>query len=301
MIPPKEPKRLTDVYLVLEYMQSDLHRVIHSENNLSHEHIAYIAYQIFCGLKYMHSAGVYHRDLKPGNILINKDCDVKICDFGLARGIDEDDELLTEYVVTRWYRAPEVVFNARRYSEAVDVWSVGCIIAEMYLKKPIFRGEDYADQIRQISKVLGTPTQEDFGQAEDVDIQTFMKSMANGPRINLADVVPTASATTIDLLEKIFVYDVEHRISVTEALEHPFFKKFYDAEFVASCVCTAPLDHTFEKMTRDKASIKDLINNMIEIYRPKKKVLLARRSSRASEKTSFFGRRVRRSVSQNAR
>jgi len=96
------------IYLVLEYMQSDLHRVIYSENVLSDKHIAFIIYQILCGLKYMHSMGVYHRDLKPSNILMNRECRAKICDFGLARVVEDEEEALTQYVVTRWYRAPEV-------------------------------------------------------------------------------------------------------------------------------------------------------------------------------------------------
>jgi len=138
IINPDTSNDFEDVYLVLECMQSDLHKVIHSNNQLSDKPIAYITYQMLCGLKYMHSANIIHRDLKPANILLNGDCKAKICDLGLARGLAEEDDLLTEYVVTRWYRAPEVVVSARRYNQSVDMWAVGCILAEMYLKHPIF-------------------------------------------------------------------------------------------------------------------------------------------------------------------
>ena len=96
---------------------------------------------------YMHSANVLHRDLKPSNLLLNKKCDLKICDLGLCRGFETEDEFKTEYVVTRWYRAPEVILNASEYTKAVDVWSIGCILAELLGRTPLFPGEDYLDQV----------------------------------------------------------------------------------------------------------------------------------------------------------
>lgn len=106
----------------------------------------------------MHSANVMHRDLKPSNILVNKDCDLKICDLGLARGYEDENELKTEYVITRWYRSPEVILKASKYTKAVDIWSVGCIFAELLGRTPLFPGEDYLDQIQRTIAVLGTPT-----------------------------------------------------------------------------------------------------------------------------------------------
>lgn len=95
----------------------------------------------------MHSANVMHRDLKPSNILVNKDCYLKICDLGLARGYEQEDEFKTEYVITRWYRSPEVILKASEYTKAVDIWSIGCIFAELLGRTPLFPGEDYLDQI----------------------------------------------------------------------------------------------------------------------------------------------------------
>lgn len=118
-----------DVYIVSELMETDLHRIIYSKQDLSNEHVQYFLYQILRGLKYIHSANVLHRDLKPSNLLVNGNCDLKICDLGLARGIlPEDDEgqvgsvVLTEYVVTRWYRAPEIMLACQDYTKAIDVW-----------------------------------------------------------------------------------------------------------------------------------------------------------------------------------
>lgn len=174
-------------------MEADLHQIIRSEQPLTDAHFQYFVYQICRGLKYIHSANVLHRDLKPGNLLVNADCELKICDFGLARGFSDDAEsnvgFMTEYVATRWYRAPEIMLSFQSYTKAsklqatnfvmvmwievstcsdnytlfflnyfiVDMWSVGCIFAEMLGGKPLFKGRDYVDQLNQILQILGTP------------------------------------------------------------------------------------------------------------------------------------------------
>ena len=110
--------------------------------------------EILRGLKYIHSANVLHRDLKPSNLLINANCDLKICDFGLARTGPNQQEFMTEYVVTRWYRAPELLLACSDYTSAIDVWSVGCIFAELLARKALFPGKDYVHQVR--GDLLGT-------------------------------------------------------------------------------------------------------------------------------------------------
>ncbi|EKM49980.1 uncharacterized protein PHACADRAFT_166553 [Phanerochaete carnosa HHB-10118-sp] len=125
---------------------ADLHQIIKSGQSLTVEHVQYFVYQILRGLKYIHSASVVHRDLKPGNLLVNADCELKICDFGLSRGFnaanDETATMMTEYVATRWYRAPEIMLAYRRYDTAVDIWATGCIVAELILGKPLFKGKE---------------------------------------------------------------------------------------------------------------------------------------------------------------
>ena len=113
----------------------------------------YFLYQLLRGLKYVHSANVLHRDLKPSNLLLNANCDLKIGDFGLARTTSETD-FMTEYVVTRWYRAPELLLNCSEYTAAIDIWSVGCILGEIMTRQPLFPGKDYVHQLRLITEVL---------------------------------------------------------------------------------------------------------------------------------------------------
>ncbi len=161
MMPPlaRHVEDFRDVYIVTDLMETDLHRIIYSKQSLSIDHVQYFLYQILRAVKYMHSANVIHRDLKPSNLLVNSNCDLKVCDFGLARGIspthdeDLDDDrkpsnLLTEYVVTRWYRAPEIMLACHEYSKPIDLWSVGCIFAELLGRKPYLAGDDYIDQVR---------------------------------------------------------------------------------------------------------------------------------------------------------
>ena len=133
-----------DIYLVTELLETDLNRVIKSKQKLTDEHIQYFIYQILRAFLYIHSARIIHRDLKPSNILLNENCDVKLCDFGLSRNLSkEKGEDLTEYVVTRFYRAPEIMLSSHEYSKAVDVWSIGCSFAEVISGKVLFPGENY--------------------------------------------------------------------------------------------------------------------------------------------------------------
>jgi mitogen-activated protein kinase 1/3 len=125
-------------------METDMHRVIRTQD-LSDDHCQYFIYQTLRALKAMHSANVLHRDLKPSNLLLNANCDLKVCDFGLARSAastDDNSGFMTEYVATRWYRAPEIMLTFKEYTKAIDVWSVGCILAEMLSGKPLFPGKD---------------------------------------------------------------------------------------------------------------------------------------------------------------
>ncbi|MGH0188368.1 UNVERIFIED_CONTAM: hypothetical protein FKN15_029281 [Acipenser sinensis] len=152
------------VYVVLDLMESDLHQIIHSQQPLSHEHARYFLYQLLRGLKYIHSANVIHRDLKPSNLLVNENCELKIGDFGMARGLctqpDEFKYFMTEYVATRWYRAPELMLSLHKYTQAIDMWSVGCIFAEMLGRRQLFPGKNYIHQLQLIMSVLGTPSDE---------------------------------------------------------------------------------------------------------------------------------------------
>ncbi|CAN0144495.1 unnamed protein product, partial [Phaeothamnion confervicola] len=140
MLHPQDTLDFRDLYIVTNLMESDLDRIIASSQALTDQHHQYFLYQMLRGLKYIHSANVLHRDMKPSNLLVNANCDLAICDFGLARGVDlEFEDELTEYVVTRWYRAPELLVDSPHYGKTVDIWSVGCIFAEMLSRRPFFQ------------------------------------------------------------------------------------------------------------------------------------------------------------------
>jgi mitogen-activated protein kinase 15 len=150
-----------DIYLVFDFMETDLHAVIRA-NIMENVHKRYVLYQypiiyhrVLKGIKYMHSGELIHRDLKPSNILLDSDCLAKLADFGLARSIatvnqSVQEPIMTEYVATRWYRAPEILLGSSKYTKAVDMWSVGCILGEMYFGKAIFPGNSTLNQVERI-------------------------------------------------------------------------------------------------------------------------------------------------------
>jgi serine/threonine protein kinase len=155
-VPPNK-EHFDDIYIVTNLMESDLERIIRSRQVLTDQHLQYFLFQILRGLKYVHSANVLHRDLKPSNLLVNANCDLALCDFGLARGFDAGVDMLTEYVVTRWYRPPELLLECSMYGKPVDVWSVGCIFAEVIVHEPFFRGDNPQHQLQVIVSKLGKP------------------------------------------------------------------------------------------------------------------------------------------------
>jgi len=209
--------------------RSDLDRIITSRQTLTNQHHQYFLYQILRGLKYIHSASVLHRDLKPSNLLVNSNCDLAICDFGLARGFDDDAGKLTEYVVTRWYRAPELLCETKDYDEAIDVWSVGCIFAEMLRRKPFFRGDTPQHQLETIVSVLGKPGD---GALEKIQHEAARKAIFAGAECEpypFASYFPRdTSPTALDLLAKMLVFDPRARISAAVALEHEYLRALHN-------------------------------------------------------------------------
>ncbi|ONK69850.1 uncharacterized protein A4U43_C05F27420 [Asparagus officinalis] len=225
---PIHRRSFKDVYLVYELMDTDLHQIIKSSQPLSNDHCQYFLFQLLRGLKYLHSANILHRDLKPGNLLINANCDLKICDFGLARTRNRKDQFMTEYVVTRWYRAPELLLCCDNYGTSIDVWSVGCIFAELLGRKPIFPGTECLNQLKLIVNVLGTLDDADLSFIDNPKAHRYIKSLPFSPPIPLSTLYPNANPLAIDLLQKMLVFDPSKRISVTEALQHPYMSPLYD-------------------------------------------------------------------------
>ncbi|KAI8149458.1 MAP kinase [Fennellomyces sp. T-0311] len=257
-----DPQNFNELYLVLEFMQTDLHYIIKSGQILTDAHYQYIIYQICVGLKYIHSANVLHRDLKPGNILLNADCGLKICDFGLARGFSEsladNAGFMTEYVATRWYRAPEIMLSFQNYTKAIDMWSVGCIFAEMLGGTPLFRGRDYVDQLNQILIILGTPDEETLRRIGSERVQSYIRRLPWMPKVPFEQLYPQATSFAIDLLSKLLEFDPAKRITVEEALAHPYLRNFHSME--DEPVHDGTCDFSFEALD----SIEDIRREILQ-------------------------------------
>ncbi|KAF8817560.1 Pkinase-domain-containing protein [Phlegmacium glaucopus] len=222
----------TEIYIFMEPMEADLHQIIRSGQTLTNEHVQYFTYQILRGMKFIHSAGVIHRDLKPGNLLVNADCELKICDFGLSRGFeatpDENASHLTEYVATRWYRAPEIMLAYRKYNTAIDVWSIGCILAELLIGAPLFKGKDYVDQLNKIFAILGTPDVNVIRKIGSPKAQAYVRSLPVKRVVPFRKVVPKGDPQALELLAKMLSFDPSERITVPDALAHSWLSAYHD-------------------------------------------------------------------------
>lgn len=218
------------LYLVFEFLDYDLKKYIDKVGGfLSHELVQSYCYQLLSGLRYSHGHRVIHRDLKPGNLLIDKNGKLKIADYGLARAFGIPLRTYTHEVVTLWYRAPEILLGSPRYSCPVDMWSVGCIFAEMASKEPLFPGDSEIDQLYKIFRVTGTPVDETWaGVSELPDYKESFPRFKGKP---LEEVVPGLDHLGIDLLKKMLALDPAQRISAKDALEHPYFDE-YRAQYV---------------------------------------------------------------------
>jgi len=270
LVPPLDNEPFEDIYIVLEYMDTDLHQIIYSKNELTDQHIQYFVYQILRGLKFIHSANVIHRDLKPSNLLLNESCDLKICDFGLARGIkgeeSKQDYDLTEYVVTRWYRAPEILCSCKTYDTKIDVWAVSCIFGEIIGRKPLFPGQDYLKQLDLIFGIVGTPSDDELKFISNSKAAEYIKGLKKQKKIPFSKIYPKASASAIDLLDKMLQFDPNKRISVADALKHPYLKELHDEKLEPDC--KDEFDFEWEKAEMTKEQLQEFMWDEILLLRP---------------------------------
>merc|ERR1712173_488170 len=261
IVPPVDPAKFKTLTIVFEYVDADLSKIFKTNQFFSTLHVQYMGYQILLGINYMHGAGIVHRDLKPANVLINADCSIKICDFGLARGFSEDLSIdkqqkkknrkkkgiqrgLTTHVVTRWYRAPEVILlqQKKAYLQAIDMWSIGCIFAElMQMQKencatvrkrgPLFPGDScfplspkrskkkngiyqsHFDQIRVIFEVLGTPTKEEIAALDDKQARAYLEDLPKMGGQDLTEMFPSFQKDKhgLDLIRGMLQFDKTKR------------------------------------------------------------------------------------------
>ena len=351
IVEPKDLAAFDTLYLVMEYCQSDAKKLVKSATHLQLPHIQLLMYNLLCGVKYMHSAEVIHRDLKPANILLNEDCTVKICDFGLARSVAgvetpfksltkpetsaepvkaastekpsakpaeklEDQKKkeihkqlvrtkdarknmkreLTGHVVTRWYRAPELILLEKDYGPAIDIWSAGCIFGELlsmmkehaptYLdRKPLFPGSSCfplspdhkaekkhgfphssTDQLNVIFDIIGTPSEEERSFVTDTKALEYMKTFTTRPRVDFKELYPSSGKDGIDLINKMLVFNPYFRITVQEAMAHPFFDGTRDK--TKEIVAAEPIVLSFEKEGElDAPRLRELFVEEIKYYK----------------------------------
>jgi mitogen-activated protein kinase 3 len=283
LIRPNSKRRMDTIYIVSDFMDTDLYRLCQSQVEFTENHVRHLMYQMLCGLNYMHSANILHRDMKTANLLVDRNFNLQICDFGLARfaapGHDYDCEgstgsvpdtdgppPLTELVVTLWYRAPELVANSH-YNSAIDMWAVGCIFAEMLLRRPIFPGRDHLHQLQLITEVMGTPSESDIRTIRGAYARRVLRSLPYRPPKPWRSVFPDASSSAIDLIKNLLQFDASKRLTAEEALNHPYLRDLRTP--VADMVVPRALSSEFEfdQLTSPKIMpMKQMIYDEIMLY-----------------------------------
>uniref|UniRef100_A0A8C5BJU9 Mitogen-activated protein kinase 15 n=1 Tax=Gadus morhua TaxID=8049 RepID=A0A8C5BJU9_GADMO len=223
-----------DIYLIFEHMDTDLHAVIKKGSLLKDVHKRYVMYQLLKATKYLHSGNVIHRDQKPSNILLDTDCSVKLCDFGLARSLcqtqeDAGNPTLTEYVATRWYRAPEILLGSSRYTKGIDMWSIGCILGEMLLGKALFPGTSSINQIEKILSAIAHPSPEDIQSIKSEYGASVIQRMLLKPQVPLEELLqPAVPPDALDLVQRLLVFNPDKRLTAGQALQHPYVARFHN-------------------------------------------------------------------------
>jgi len=325
IVAPHDLNRFDELYIVMELADSDLKKLCKQDVQLTPLHIDTLLYNLLVGLKYIHSAGIYHRDLKPANCFVNQDCTVKIGDFGLSRAIggeqlhlfphphtpreDEGATVTTEagvpqvphtqrlkknltgHVVTRWYRAPELILLQENYTEAIDVWSVGCIYAELLGmlegthvmdRGPLFPGSscfplspdhrhktDYKyhtqgkhDMLNKIFSIIGTPSDEEVQELDRDDAKRYIGCFQKRPGTGLEAKFPHVDRAAVDILSKMLKFSPKNRMSVDQALEHPLLSEIRDKKKETTAPALVVLEFEKEKELNEYALRQNFVKEM---------------------------------------
>jgi mitogen-activated protein kinase 1/3 len=341
LLPPTDPDNFTTVYMVLEYAETDMKKLLKSSLNLEMLHIVTMVYNLLCALKYLHESKVIHRDLKPANVLVNEDCSIKLCDFGLARSLTnikansemflkkEDTKMtpqnkepekkeeekkqmaemlvqtkdarknirreLTDHVVTRWYRAPEIILLEKDYGPAIDMWAVGCIFAELlgtmkensptFLdRKPLFPGKSCfplspakaateskaglpfssTDQLAVIFSVIGSPSPQDCSFVTDAKALEYLEGFSGNPPADLQSKYPGATPEAVDFMQKCLMFNPFFRMTLQDAISHPLFKDIKGTK--SEKYVGTPITLEFEEMHLDTKTLRELFLKEIAHY-----------------------------------
>ncbi|KAM7404277.1 hypothetical protein PAMP_011640 [Pampus punctatissimus] len=249
--PDSSLEKFQTFYLVMPFVAQDLGHIM-KKRRLTDRIIIYLFYQLLRGLK----------DLKPSNLAVNENCELKILDFGLARQTESE---MTGYVVTRWYRAPEVIFNWMHYSQTVDVWSAACILAEMITGQVLFPGHDSIDQLKKILRLTGTPDSSLVQKMQSKDAQSYVQGLPPQKKKNFKEAFPSMDAKAVDLLEGMLLLDPEKRLTAKLGLSHPFMAEYHEPESEPD---SEPYDDSFENMELAVGEWKSLIHMEIMTFDP---------------------------------
>jgi len=269
-----------ELYIIMELLDSDLHRVLQSKQVITESHFRVFMHQLLCGVKYLHDNRIIHRDLKPGNILISADCKLRITDFGLARerpegkGDDPDtgiDVPMTEHVVTRWYRPPELMLCPDGlYTYAVDMWSCGCILGEMLGRRPIFPGKNFIHQLTLIFDVIGSPISKDIAHIKNMQARKFLDSQGAKTKTPFQLIYPDASPGAIDLLDKLLLFAPSDRMNVDVALQSSYLAAIKDTASLNFPDVSSNFEFGFERTNLSKFQLKQLIMNESQSFKKEK-------------------------------
>tara|TARA_B110001452_G_scaffold164748_1_gene137495 strand:+ start:250 stop:1710 length:1461 start_codon:yes stop_codon:yes gene_type:complete len=259
LAPPRASPRRT--HAASSHHRCDATSQVIRANILQDLHKKYIMYQCFKALWYMHSAELIHRDLKPANLLLNSECLCKIADFGLARSLQQSPQMnvLTDYVATRWYRAPEILLGSTTYGKAVDMWSMGCIFGEMLCGKPLFTGASTLNQLELVVEVMGTPSAAEVTAMDSQYAKTMLDSLQQPARVIgwRGRIRNGADDVSLDMLSKLMKYDPNARMTAEQGIRHKYCQQFYDPAGqtkrsivpVAPATVNIPIDDNDKKTT----------------------------------------------------
>lgn len=286
---PGEKDKFEDIYIIAGLMETDLASVLKSPQPLSDDHCQFFFYQIARGLKYLHSAAVVHRDLKPRNLLVNSNCDLKICDYGLARVRYADQDFvtcpMTEYVCTRWYRAPEVLSSCNDFGMPIDMWSVGCIFAEMLCRKPLFPGKNTQHQLHLIIACLGAPERDVLMRIPSDKCRKFVESLPSALPRPFSELFHMASPEAVDILCKTLCFGPEKRITAAETLQHPYLALLHCMEDEPTRTPLDTADFEFERRKIDMEALREEIFLEALRYNPQQQ---ARYLAEQQRKAQFY-------------